>query len=97
MMITDFTCGHETARELRLKDYSTFHRNSTHIPFLTKLKDTLVPNGLPETAASIAVAATVVGAAATLLARRTKSIEKAEVYANTYILLKTKSAFLTGC
>nr|GEZ03590.1 uncharacterized protein [Tanacetum cinerariifolium] len=41
--------------------------------------DTLVPNGLPETTASIVVVATVVGAAATLLVRRTKSIEKAEV------------------
>nr|GFA32958.1 cell division cycle protein 48 homolog [Tanacetum cinerariifolium] len=40
--------------------------------------DTLVPNGLPETAASIAGAAVFVDAAATLLVRRTKSIEKAE-------------------
>nr|KAJ0225154.1 hypothetical protein LSAT_V11C100025680 [Lactuca sativa] len=60
----------------KFKDHNTFHRSS-YILFPTKPKETLIPNGLPETAASVAVAATVVGAAATLLARRTKSVEAA--------------------
>lgn len=38
-----------------------------------------VSSALPETAASVAIAATVVGAAATLLVRRTKSSEETEV------------------
>ncbi|XP_071720830.1 uncharacterized protein [Rutidosis leptorrhynchoides] len=66
-----------TARELKLKDYCTFHRSSYNL-FPTKTKTVVVPSGLPETAASVAVAATVVRAAATLLARRTKSIETAK-------------------
>nr|GFA18981.1 hypothetical protein [Tanacetum cinerariifolium] len=64
-----------------------FHRNSAHIPFPTKLKDTLVPNGLPETAASIAVAATFVDAAATLLVRRTKSIEKPRLFQQEHVTI----------
>ena len=39
----------------------------------------VVTSGLPETAASIAVAATFVGAAATLLVQRTKASKTAEV------------------
>ncbi|KAJ9558971.1 hypothetical protein OSB04_013585 [Centaurea solstitialis] len=67
-----------TRREFKSKEYNTFPRSS-YIPFLTKPKETLrIPHGLPETAASVAVAATVVGAAATLLARRTKSTEAAQ-------------------
>ncbi|KAJ4725052.1 Cell division cycle protein 48-like protein [Melia azedarach] len=38
-----------------------------------------VSSALPETAASVAIAATVVGAAATLLVRRTKSSEETEI------------------
>ncbi|XP_076896581.1 uncharacterized protein LOC143549591 isoform X1 [Bidens hawaiensis] len=70
------TC--KIARKLKFNDYITFQR-SCCITFPTKAKDTLVTYGLPETAASVAVAATVVGAAATLLARRTKSEEAAQV------------------
>ncbi|KAK9068635.1 hypothetical protein SSX86_012750 [Deinandra increscens subsp. villosa] len=66
-----------TSGKLKFKDYMMFHRSSC-ITFPTKPKETLVAYGLPETAASVAVAATVVGAAATLLARRTKSEEKAQ-------------------
>ncbi|KAI3511816.1 hypothetical protein L1887_18974 [Cichorium endivia] len=54
-----------------------FHRSSYTL-FPPKQKETLIANGLPETAASVAVAAAVVGAAATLLARRTKSAETAQ-------------------
>lgn len=68
----------ETARNLKFKDHVMFHRSSC-LTFPTKPKESLVTYGLPETAASIAVAATVVGAAATLLARRTKSEETAQV------------------
>ncbi|CAI9268454.1 unnamed protein product [Lactuca saligna] len=65
-----------TRRGCKFKDHNTFHRSS-YILFPTKPKETVVPNGLPETAASVAVAATIVGAAATLLARRSKSVESA--------------------
>ncbi|KAD3337257.1 hypothetical protein E3N88_32777 [Mikania micrantha] len=63
-----------TSRKLKYKDCIAYHRSSC-IRFPTKPKETLVVYGLPETAASVAVAATVVGAAATFLARRTKSEE----------------------
>ncbi|KAI3676960.1 hypothetical protein L1987_86576 [Smallanthus sonchifolius] len=66
-----------TSRKLKFQDYIAFHRSSC-ITFPIKLKETLVAYGLPETAASVAVAATVVGAAATLRARRTKSEETAQ-------------------
>ncbi|KVI00133.1 Heat shock protein DnaJ, cysteine-rich domain-containing protein, partial [Cynara cardunculus var. scolymus] len=47
-----------TRREFKLKEYNAFPR-SPYIPFLTKPKETLqIPYGLPETAASVAVAAT---------------------------------------
>ncbi|KAB1206101.1 hypothetical protein CJ030_MR7G011654 [Morella rubra] len=39
----------------------------------------MVSSALPETAASVAIAATVVGAAATILARRTKASEATEI------------------
>ncbi|XP_065864996.1 uncharacterized protein [Euphorbia lathyris] len=42
-------------------------------------KTSVVGSALPETAASLAIAATVVGAAATLLARRTKASETNEI------------------
>jgi uncharacterized membrane protein YjjB (DUF3815 family) len=42
-------------------------------------KTSLVSSALPETAASVAIAATIVGAAATLLVRRTKASEVTEV------------------
>jgi uncharacterized membrane protein YjjB (DUF3815 family) len=42
-------------------------------------KTSLVSSALPETVASVAIAATVVGAAATLLVRRTKASEVTEV------------------
>lgn len=42
-------------------------------------RKSVISSGLPETAASIAVAATVVGAAATLLVRRTRASETTEV------------------
>lgn len=41
-----------------------------------------VSSALPETAASVAIAATVVGAAATFLVRRTKASETTEVIFN---------------
>lgn len=41
-----------------------------------------VSSALPQTAASVAIAATVVGAAATLLARRTKASEEPKVSTN---------------
>ena len=44
----------------------------------------VVTSGLPETAASIAVAATFVGAAATLLVQRTKASKTAEVCTQIY-------------
>lgn len=43
-------------------------------------KSSTVPAALPETAASVAIAATVVGAAATILSRRTKGSEATEVH-----------------
>ncbi|KAL9997586.1 hypothetical protein Hdeb2414_s0003g00113291 [Helianthus debilis subsp. tardiflorus] len=66
-----------TSRNLKFNDYISFHRSSC-VTFPTKPKETQVAYGLPETAASVAVAATVVGAAATLLARRTKAEETAQ-------------------
>lgn len=45
----------------------------------TGRKTSMVSSALPETAASVAIAATVVGAAATILARRTKASEATEV------------------
>lgn len=43
-------------------------------------RKSVISSGLPETAASIAVAATVVGAAATLLVRRTRASEATKVH-----------------
>nr|XP_043608994.1 uncharacterized protein LOC122580914 [Erigeron canadensis] len=71
--VTSFSNG----KELKFKDYTMFYKSS-FVSYPAKPKETLIPHGLPETAASVAVAATVVGAAATLLARRTKSIETAQ-------------------
>jgi uncharacterized membrane protein YjjB (DUF3815 family) len=42
-------------------------------------KTSMVSSALPETAASVAIAATIVGAAATLLVRRSKASEVTEV------------------
>ncbi|KAM7502096.1 hypothetical protein LguiB_001000 [Lonicera macranthoides] len=66
----------------KLKDCNALQRNSI-FPFSLKSKEvgekvSIISAGLPETAASIAVAATVVGAAATLLVRRTKASETTE-------------------
>ena len=44
-----------------------------------KRKASTISSALPETAASVAIAAAVVGAAATVLARRTKATETDEV------------------
>ncbi|KDP43996.1 hypothetical protein JCGZ_05463 [Jatropha curcas] len=46
-------------------------------------KASMIPSALPETAASVAIAATVVGAAATLLVRRTKESETNEIQLKT--------------
>ncbi|KAJ9178070.1 hypothetical protein P3X46_009985 [Hevea brasiliensis] len=48
-----------------------------------KRKTCLVSSALPETAASVAIAATVVGAAATLLVRRTKASKTNEIQLKT--------------
>ncbi|KAF5783567.1 hypothetical protein HanRHA438_Chr11g0521711 [Helianthus annuus] len=66
-----------TLRNLKFNDCISLHRSSC-VTFPSKPKETQVVYGLPETAASVAVAATVVGAAATLLARRTKAEEAAQ-------------------
>ncbi|XP_059659447.1 uncharacterized protein LOC132306179 [Cornus florida] len=62
---------------------NAFERNSS-FPFYVKSKEprdrrSIISSALPETAASVAVAATVVGAAATFLVRRTKASEATEV------------------
>lgn len=56
-------------------------RLSTRIQFrgIRRKNFSAIPSSLPETAVSIAVAATVVGAAATLLVKRTKASGELEV------------------
>ncbi|XP_019199287.1 PREDICTED: uncharacterized protein LOC109192996 [Ipomoea nil] len=76
-----------TARASKCSDSYSFHR-SIGSPNAKKSKAQVgkklkISSALPETAASIAVAATVVGAAATLLVRRTKA--SAEIEAPTKI------------
>ncbi|XAR59716.1 hypothetical protein NMG60_11015658 [Bertholletia excelsa] len=72
-----------SARDSKLKVHDA-SRGRVHFPFHGKLNEprkvtSVTSSALPETAASIAVAATVVGAAVTLLARRTKDAEATEV------------------
>ncbi|CAA2973369.1 ATP-dependent zinc metalloprotease FTSH 12, chloroplastic [Olea europaea subsp. europaea] len=69
-------------RRFKLRDYNAFQRSvdslfSKHVK--VKAGETFrISSALPETVASVAVAATVVGAAATILRRRTKSSEVTE-------------------
>lgn len=79
---------------LKHKFNTPFQENSSQV--VLKLKQPAskayeVSSALPETAASIAVAATIVGAAATLLRKRTESSEKSKV---SLILVAILSAIL---
>ncbi|KAM7496742.1 hypothetical protein LguiA_021156 [Lonicera macranthoides] len=68
-----------TTRLSKLKDCNALQRNSSFSIFHKSkevgVKVSIISAGLPETAASIAFAAMVVGAAGTLLVRRTKASE----------------------
>lgn len=75
------------ARASKYSDSYSFHR-TIGSPNAKKSKvqvgkNLKISSALPETAASIAVAATVVGAAATLLVRRTKASAEIEVQSKT--------------
>ncbi|CAL5424178.1 unnamed protein product [Camellia sinensis] len=73
----------KTVRDSKLKNHCTFERNH-HSASCVKSKEprrkiSVISSALLETAASVAVAATVVGTAATLLVRRTKASEETEI------------------
>lgn len=71
------------ARDVKLKVDRGLHSKSFYLtdtkPQEQGRKISTVFSALPETAASVAIAATVVGAAATLLVRKTKGSEATEV------------------
>ncbi|CAN1182292.1 hypothetical protein LINPERHAP2_LOCUS35882 [Linum perenne] len=89
---TSYLYSCEASREFKCRVWSaldlpaaTFSSSSNvNILNQSRRKPIVVPHGLVETAASIAIAATVVGGAATLLVNRTKATE-----ANDQIQLKT--------
>ncbi|KAE8037788.1 hypothetical protein FH972_010350 [Carpinus fangiana] len=62
---------------LRIVSFPSFSKNGNSQEL--GRKTSLVSSALPETAASVAIAATIVGAAATLLVRRTKASEVTEL------------------
>ncbi|KAF5931009.1 hypothetical protein HYC85_031882 [Camellia sinensis] len=70
-------------RDSKLKNHRTFERNHHSASYVKskepRRKISVISSSLLETAASVAVAATVVGTAATLLVRRTKASEETEV------------------
>lgn len=73
----------EAARRFKQDNCNTFRR-SIYSPFVLKLnqpecRTCKIFCALPETAASVAVAATIVGAAATLLKKRSEASERTEV------------------
>ncbi|KAK2967112.1 hypothetical protein RJ640_004088 [Escallonia rubra] len=75
-----------TIRGSKIQDCTEYHCNSLKLSVKSKergTKRTVICSSLPETAASVAVAATVVGAAATLLARRTKASAATEAPSRT--------------
>ncbi|CAN1837417.1 Cell division cycle protein 48 homolog [Linum perenne] len=78
----DFKCRVWSALDLPAATFSS--SSNVNILNQSRRKPIVVPHGLVETAASIAIAATVVGGAATLLVNRTKATE-----ANDQIQLKT--------
>lgn len=75
-----------STREPKLSDSYTLYKSigfpDDKKPHSHARKELKIASALPETVASIAVAATVVGTAATLLARRTKASNDFEVPAN---------------
>ncbi|KAA8544109.1 hypothetical protein F0562_022120 [Nyssa sinensis] len=71
-----------TTRNSKLKDHNANERKSCSLFYVKsdpREKISTISSALVETAASVAVAATVVGAAATLLARRNKASKATEV------------------
>ncbi|KAL2507058.1 hypothetical protein Fot_31150 [Forsythia ovata] len=66
-------------RRFKLREYNAFHSLFSNNVKVKAGETFRISSALPETVASVAVAATVVGAAATILARRTKSSDVTEV------------------
>lgn len=85
----------EVTRDLKLSVCTGLHGKAfSSIDIKSQEQERKLPtlsSALPETAASVAIAATVVGAAATLLVRRTKGSEETEVR---YLFLMTHKIYI---